>query len=109
MARSLLEDYNATSSELSPGDPLPSLQDVLSLKSDFWVQDYSSVPEEIIPWRTRVEIIQSYLMMKPSEEELTMLKSDMICTVSYWFHGIESIVNARTLSKLIPLESQVAF
>ncbi len=93
VARRLLEDYNAASSELSPGDPLPSLQDVLSLKSDFWVQDYPSVPEERVPWRTREEIIQSYLTMKRSEEELTILKSDMICTISYWFHRIQSIVN----------------
>ena len=45
VARHLLEEYNAAACELSPSDPAASLQEVLSLKSDFWVQGSPSVPE----------------------------------------------------------------
>ena len=62
------------------------------LKSDFWVQGSPSVPESSIPWKTREVIIQTSSTMKRSEE-LQILKSDMICTVQYWFHRIETIVN----------------
>ena len=93
VARHLLEEYNAAACKLSPSDPAASLQEVLSLKSDFWVQGSPSVPESSIPWKTREEIIQTSLTMKRSEEELQILKSDMICTVQYWFHRIETIVN----------------
>ena len=41
----------------------------------------------------REEIIQASLTMKRSGEELRILKSDMICTVQYWFHRRETIVN----------------
>ena len=89
VARHLLEEYNAAACELSPSDPAASLQEVLSLKSEFWVQGSPSVPESSIPWKTREEIIQASLTMKRSEEELQILKSDMIC----WFHRIETIAN----------------
>ena len=93
VARHILEEYNAAACELSPSDPAASLQEVLSLKSEFWVQGSPSVPESSIPWKTREEIIQASLTMKRSEEELQILKSDMICTVHYWFHRIETIAN----------------
>ena len=93
MARHLLEEYNAAACELSSSDPAASLQEVLSLKSDFWVQGSPFVPELSIPRKTREEIILASLTMKQSEEELQILKSDMICTVQYWFHRIETIVN----------------
>ena len=97
VARHLLEEYNAAACEFSPSDPAATLQEVLSLKSDFWVQGSPSVPESSILWKTREEtreeIIQASLTMKQSEEELQILKSDMICTVQFWFHRIETIAN----------------
>ncbi len=45
-----------------------------------------------VPWKTREEIIQAFLTMKRSQEELALLQSDMICTVKYWHPRIQNLV-----------------
>ncbi len=92
VAQRLLEEYNEATCELSCADPPASLQDVLSLKSDFWVQVYPSVSNPSVPWKTREEIIPAFLTMKRSQEELALLQSDMICTVKYWHPRIQNLV-----------------
>ena len=100
VARHLLEEYNAAACELSPSDPAASLHEVLP-QVRLLGSRLPSVPESSIPWKTREVIIQTSSTMKRSEE-LQILKSDMICTVQYWFHRIETIVNKLKALKYSP-------
>ena len=91
VARQLLEKYNAAAYELCSGDPLPSLQDVLSLDSDFWAYNSNTKSESSIAWKTKQEIIRTSLMLQRCEEEMEILQSDMLATVKYWFDRIKCI------------------
>lgn len=90
-AQRLLEEYNAAASELSSSEPVLSLQDVLPLQSEFWRQNPSITSNSDVPWKTKEEIIQSYLTIKRCEEELKLLTSEMQATVQYWFDRVVCI------------------
>ena len=93
--RILLEDYNAAAYELQSEEPTVSLADVLSLYSDFWTHDSHSncTSAEDIPWKVKEEICQVFLMIQRSNEELVMLKADMLSTIAYWFKRRTSIAS----------------
>ena len=90
-AKRLLHQYAAAAYELSTTDPLPSLQEVLSLESDYWLQKRHVGGTDSIPWKTKQEIIQSHLMIKRCEVEVALLTLDMLATVTYWQDHILSI------------------
>ena len=95
MIRILLEDYNAATYELQSEEPAVSLADVLSLSSDFWMHNSHSncTADPGIPWKVKEEISQAFLMIQRSNEELVMLKADMLSTIAYWFERGTSIVS----------------
>ena len=79
MAKGLWERYSAASYELSP-EPVPSLPEILSLKSASWAQSSTSSPDSVIP---RDEFIHTFLMMKRCKEETKLLQADMLSTLQY--------------------------
>lgn len=84
--KGLLADFNYCVCELQSGHDSPVLlSEVLSLNSEFWVKQASSrVGSEQIPWKVKQEVVQAYLMMKRSGEEMQLLKADMTSTLQYW-------------------------
>ena len=91
-AKQLLEQYNTAAYGLSSSDPLPSLQDILLPQSDFWSQNATNT-DSGIAWKMKEEIIQASLLIQQCEEEIQMLKSDMIETVRYLYNRITCITN----------------
>ncbi len=86
VVRRLLEQYNLAVNELA--DSPVALEDVLSLKSEFWTSNSPTLPSSSIPWKTKEEIIQTFLLMKRCEEEKALLKLEMESTVQYWFNQV---------------------
>ena len=90
--RNLLDRYNSATAELCSSDPTPSMSEVLSLNSEFWTGHTNlDMKGDNIPRQVKDELIQAYHMKKRSGEELELLKSDMTCTVEYWFHRVTVI------------------
>ena len=46
-----------------------------------------------IPWKVKEEISQAFIMIQQSNEELVMLKADMLSTIAYWFERRTSIAS----------------
>ncbi len=83
---------------------LPSLQGVLSLESEFWMHRRYVHTSDSIPWKTKEELIQAYLLTKRCEEDECMLKTDMLSTVKYWYDQVQSIT--LTLQEIGDLKNQ---
>ena len=75
-ATHLVQEYNNQCIEES--SPI-SLVDVLSPDSTFWNAEARSES-----FRVRREIIEAFLRMERSTEELELLKSEMKSTMQYW-------------------------
>ncbi len=103
-AKRLLDEYATAACELSTSEPLPSLQGVLSLESEFWMHRRYVRTSDSIPWKTKEELIQAYLLTKRCEEEECMLKTDMLSTVKYWYDQVQSIT--FTLQEIGDLKDQ---
>lgn len=64
------------------------LQEVVLIDSEFW--QISPVSESVasrqlqVPWNTRRDIIQAFLLTKRCEEELDLLKNAMQNVLQYW-------------------------
>ena len=86
-----LEDYNASCHELCEHYyPVP-LSEVLSVGADFWAPSSSSMSDSTIPWRIKKDIMQAYLLMHRSNEEMKLLQADMHATVYYWHDKFQCI------------------
>lgn len=90
----VLEEYNAASRELQHGDPPVAISEVLSLSSVFWSNHRSHKSDsKQIPQKVKDEMMQALLMVRRSEEELLLLRDDMLATIKYWFDHVTSITN----------------
>lgn len=90
-AKRLLDEYDAAAYEMDMSKPLPSLQEVLSLESEFWMSRRHVNTSDSIPWKTKEELVQTYLLIKRCEEEESMLTADMISTLKYWKNHVNSV------------------
>lgn len=94
-AKGLLEEYNTTSLQLdiSRGQSPLQLQEILPINSEFWRT--SSLPEcktsKGVPWHTKRDVIQAFLLKKRCEEELQLLKDAMQNVLEYWSNRIAAI------------------
>ena len=105
--KTLLEEYNLAGHELQSTDPQASLSDILVPNSDFW-NSHAFIKTESsnqISWKEKEEIIQAFLIIQRSEEELLLLKEDMHATVRYWFTRIKHI--EEKLSELSPTTGEL--
>ena len=88
----LLEEYNATSSQLTDDYVPVSLSEVFSTTSDFW---QSLAPNahrsSSVPWNTQRDIVQASLIIRRSNEELKLLEQEMGNVISYWKRQRECI------------------
>lgn len=92
-AKELLEEYNATCMQISERYCPTVISDVLQTDSNFW-QSVSNSEDNLtkdIPWDTQRDIIQAFLLMKRSEEELKLLTDDMQNVLTYWSNRIVSL------------------
>ena len=92
-AKRLLDEYVAAAYEIDKSKPLPSVQEVLSLNSDFWMSRHHVSTSDSIPWKTKEELVQTYLLIKRCEEEKSMLTADMISTLKYWQNHVNSVTS----------------
>ena len=83
--KGLLDEYNATSSQLTEQYTPVSVSEVASMSSEFWVSLAPNAQKSsAVPWHTQRDIIQASLLMKRSKEEITLLEQDMQNVISYW-------------------------
>ena len=94
-AKELLEEYNATCLQLDIGreqSPL-QLQEILPINSEFWqtfpLAEYTT--SRGVPWNTKRDVIQAFLLKKRSEEELQLLEDAMQNVLEYWSNRIAAI------------------
>ena len=94
-AKELLEEYNATCLQLDIGreqSPL-QLQEILPINSEFWqtfpLAKYTT--SRGVPWNTKRDVIQAFLLKKRSEEELQLLEDAMQNVLEYWSNRIAAI------------------
>lgn len=94
-AKELLMEYNETSSQLDicrEHSPL-QLQEVLPINSELWQS--SPLPEcmtsRSVPWHSKREIIQAFLLKQRCEEELQLLEDAMRNVLEYWSNRIAAI------------------
>lgn len=83
--KGLLDEYTATSSQLTEQYTSVSVSEVASMSSEFWVSLAPNAQKSsAVPWHTQRDIIQASLLMKRSKEEITLLEQDMQNVISYW-------------------------
>ena len=88
-ARKILVDYNATVFSVTGDSSQYMLQEVLCPDSEFWnVQHPPTVAPPTLndpntPWDAK-DIIQAYLLVKRSQEELSLLAEEKHNTLAYW-------------------------
>lgn len=92
-ARNILDNYNSILSTI--GDEPCSLQDVLCPDAKFWEQNQQS--NIAMTWGAKKDLIQAYLLLKRSEEELAHLEKERLNTLDYWFK-LKSAINKHLLS-----------
>ncbi len=70
------------------------LQDVLQPQSEFWTKTtQDNIPDAKVPWKTKEDIVQAFLLNKKCKEEMDMLRADMLETIPYWMKRTENITN----------------
>lgn len=86
-----MQEYCSAAYELNSTEPQPLLQEILLPQSEFWMKNSVKTTNSSIPWKTREDIVQAFILKKRCEEEMDMLRSDMVETIGYWFNDIQSI------------------
>ena len=96
--KQFLEEYNSTLPQLNSSDCPVRLNEVLQLDSNFWTPSINVSSHPSIPWNVKKDIIQAFLMLQRSKEEMVLLQADMIATVSYW-HKRRNLIT-KTIEEL---------
>jgi hypothetical protein len=93
----LLLEYNATSSELDiSGEQSPlQLQEILPINSELWqtspLPECTSSTSRGVPWHTKREVIQAFLLTNCCEEGLLLLEDAMRNVLEYWSNRMAAI------------------
>ena len=69
------------------------LQEILPINSEFW-QTFPLAEHTTssgVPWNTKRDVIQAFLLKKRSEEELQLLEDAMQNMLEYWSNRIAAI------------------
>jgi hypothetical protein len=92
-AHNILVDYNSVLSTV--GKETCSLQEVLCPDAKFWEQ--SELSTMATTWDAKKYLIQAYLMLKRSVEELALLEKEKLNTLEYW-SKLKTVINQYLLS-----------
>lgn len=104
--RQFLEEYNAICCEVHEEFSPVALSEVISISSDFWGPS-SCLSDSTVPWKLKKDIIQAYLVMQRSEEEMDLLKLDMQATIYYWYNRFQCI--SRKIKEIDSLDAENSF
>ena len=91
-AKRLLQDYNTASSAVTDSFTPLSIQDILAPDSEFWQSSISSYCREL-SWNMQKDIMNAYIIMKRTEEELSLLHQEMQNVLLYCVHRKECVVH----------------
>lgn len=95
--RQLLDEYNATLQAQGCFAPV-SVSDVLSLSSKFWQDgDVLQKGHEEVPFSIQKDIIDAYLRIKRTSEEIKLVEQEMQNVLEYLRRKKESINNQITI------------
>ena len=81
-AKRLLDELNASLSQVNDSFVRISLDEVLSSVSEFWQSP--SQASKLIPFSIQRDIIEAYLLLKRCDEELVLLKCEMCNVIDYY-------------------------
>ena len=100
-AQKLLHEYNAVLSSIEHESKQVTLVEVLSPDSPFWVTQIPPPKQSSqwhhVPWDKKKGMIQAYLLVERSKEELSLLMEEKNNTLSYWAGVKETVSNYLTL------------
>ena len=97
--KKLLEDYNIAFSVVTASFTPHTLSDILSPESNFWQGLTFSTHCKEIPWNVQKDIMSTYVLIKRTDEELSLLNEEMENVLSYCIqrkeciHQLDSIKN----------------
>ena len=91
--KKLLEDYNIASSVVTASFTPHTLSDILSPESNFWQGLTFSTHCKDIPWNVQKDIMSAYVLIKRTEEELSLLNEEMENVLSYCIQHKECILH----------------
>lgn len=93
----MLVEYNETSSQLSREQSPLQLQEILAINSELWQSslqpECTTSESRSVPWHTKREVIQAFLLRKRCEEELQLLEDAMRNVLEYWSSRITVITD----------------
>lgn len=83
--KTILEEFNATCSQLDSTQPAYSLTEVLSPDLDFWSTPVTATScKDSVPWSLKRSIAQAHLMVRRTNEEIHLLREEMERVIQYW-------------------------
>ena len=85
----LVEEYNTTASLVTDSYIPVNVDEALDPDSDFWQPDVTS---SSITWKTQKHITSAYLLIKRTEEELSLLQQEMQNVLAYC-HRRKDVIN----------------
>jgi len=91
-AKKLLEDYNIASSVVNASCTPYTIDDILSPDSNFWQSLTVRNHCKEVPWNTQKDIMNAYILIKRTEEELRLLDEEMKSVLLYCMQRKECIV-----------------
>ena len=87
-AQKILVDYNAIISSGTGECIQMNLKEILCPDSQFWntqrLPAVSTSSKHDLPWDVKKDIIQAYLLVKRSQEELSLLAEEKLNILPYW-------------------------
>ena len=106
--KKLLEDYNIAFSVVTASFTPHTLSDILSPESNFWQGLTFSTHCKEIPWNVQKDIMSTYVLIKRTDEELSLLNEEMENVLSYCIqrkecilHQLDSIKNNESQCTII--------
>ena len=91
--KKLLEDYNIASSVVTASFTPYTLNDILSPESNFWQRLTFNPHCKEIPWNVQKDIMSAYVLIKRTEEELSLLSEEMENVLLYCIQRKECILH----------------
>lgn len=81
-AKKLLQEYNTAASAVNDAHIPINVEEALLPDSDFW-QTVAIPSSSVLSWSTKKDITSAYLLKKRCEEELCLLKEEMLNVLVY--------------------------
>ena len=82
--KKILKECNVAQSTINSTNELWDLSDVLLPSNSFWESSRMPLGDGTVPFNVKSEAIQSYLLLKRSEEEIKLLRQDLSNAIDYY-------------------------